>query len=178
MTEVRVAGMKKHSSVNGPGIRFVVFMQGCPHHCPGCQNPETHDMEGGILTDTEEVLVEISGTKYLDGVTISGGDPMAQPEALYEISRGARDMHLGVWVYTGWTYEQIMAGQAGQSAIRALRYVDVLVDGKYIEARSDANSIWRGSSNQRLIDVQESLRMGRVVSLTDLDDEDDYACAM
>lgn len=176
MTEVRIAGYKKHSSVNGPGIRFAVFLQGCPHHCPGCQNPDTHDAEGGTLTDTEEVLVEISGTKYLDGITISGGDPMAQADAVYEISKGAREMHLGVWVYTGWTYEQIVSGLAGQEAIRALRYVDVLVDGKYIEARRTDTAIWRGSSNQRLIDVQESLRTGRVITLTDLDEE--YEAAM
>ena len=93
---------------------------------------------------------------------------MMQPKAVYELAKAAFEMHLGVWVYTGWTFEQIMDGQAGAEAIRALDYVDVLVDGRYIDSRRDENAIWRGSSNQRLIDVRESLREGCVVLLEDL----------
>ena len=131
---LKIAGYQKHSSVNGPGIRFVLFVQGCPHHCPGCQNPETHDRDGG-----HEV------------------------EAMALAARGVHELGMSVWAYTGWTYEQILDGQAGEEGISLLKNVDVLVDGRYIESRRSADVIWRGSSNQRLIDVASSLKEGRVI---------------
>ena len=89
MSTVRISGFKKHSSVNGPGVRYVLFFQGCPHHCPGCQNPETHDPAGGTERNTGDVIREVLQTKYLDGLTFSGGDPLMQPEAVKEMLRHA-----------------------------------------------------------------------------------------
>ena len=157
MTILRIAGSKKHSSVNGPGIRYVVFMQGCPHHCPGCQNPETWNPGGGFVTNVEAVIEDIRSTRYLDGVTLSGGDPLWQPEASRKIAKAAKDDGLNVWLYTGWTYEQILQRNAGAEALSVLSYVDVLVDGRFEEALKTGRALWRGSDNQRLIDVQASL---------------------
>ena len=149
MSTVRISGSKKHSSVNGPGVRYVLFFQGCPHHCPGCQNPETHDPVGGTL----------------DGLTFSGGDPLLQPDAVIEIARAAKNAGLNIWLYTGWTFEQIQKGAAGEKAKEALTQLDVLVDGPFVEKLKTGNAIWRGSDNQRLIDVPRSLAEGSVIEL-------------
>lgn len=164
MLTVRIAGSKPHSAVNGPGVRYVLFMQGCHHHCPGCQNPETHDLLGGTEFTIEEVLAEIRSTRYLDGVTLSGGDPFAQPEACYELAKAIREAGLNLWVYSGWTFAQIIEGKAGDKAKEILPYIDVLVDGPYVESLRSEEVIWRGSSNQMLVDVQESLRQGYAVA--------------
>ncbi len=163
MTTLRIAGCKKHSSVNGPGVRYVLFMQGCTHHCPGCQNPETWDPAGGMAVNVEDIIQEIRSTRYLDGVTLSGGDPLLQPDAARTIAKAMQEDDLNVWLYTGWTYEQIMRGSAGQKAKEVLPYVNVLVDGPFVEQRKTGHSLWRGSDNQRLIDVQASLAQKQVV---------------
>ena len=160
MSLVRIAGQKRHSSVNGPGVRYVLFMQGCKHHCAGCQNPETHDLTGGFEMTVKEVVDDILHTRYLDGVTLSGGDPLAQPEATKEIARNLKEAGMNIWLYTGYTWEQIMEGKAGETAKEVLSYIDVLVDGPFIESLLTEDAIWRGSSNQRLIDVQERLNGG------------------
>jgi len=165
MGTVRISGIKKHSSVNGPGVRYVLFFQGCPHHCPGCQNPETHDPAGGTGRDTGEVIQELLQTKYLDGLTFSGGDPLMQPQAVMEIARAAKKTGLNIWLYTGWTFEQILQGAAGEIAKQALTCLDVLVDGPFVEPLKTGNAIWRGSDNQRLIDVKKSLEQNRIVEL-------------
>ncbi|MBQ8700106.1 MAG: anaerobic ribonucleoside-triphosphate reductase activating protein [Acidaminococcaceae bacterium] len=165
MSTVRISGSKKHSSVNGPGVRYVLFFQGCPHHCPGCQNPETHDPVGGTERNVADVIQEILQTKYLDGLTFSGGDPLLQPEAVIEIARAAKNAGLNIWLYTGWTFEQIQKGAAGEKAKEALTQLDVLVDGPFVEKLKTGNAIWRGSDNQRLIDVERSLAEGSVIEL-------------
>lgn len=160
----RTAGAVRHSAVNGPGIRYVLFFQGCPHHCRACQNPETWDPHAGRVSDTEDIIADILSTRYLDGVTLSGGDPLWQPEAARCIAQAVREKGLNVWAYTGWTWEEILACRAGQ-AREVLPYLDVLVDGPFILAKKDGTAVWRGSSNQRLIDVQASLAAGRVILL-------------
>lgn len=158
----RLAGEIKHSLVNGPGIRYVVFFQGCPHHCDGCQNPETHDITGGEEEDTEEVIQRIRITKFLDGVTISGGDPLMQPEACAAIAQAAHEMGLSVWVYTGWKFEDILGDSR---KLKALRSIDVLVDGEFVSELKSEDALWRGSRNQRLIDVKQSLEEKHIVEL-------------
>lgn len=165
MNTVRIAGSKKHSSVNGPGVRYVLFLQGCPHHCPGCQNPETHDPAGGTERNVDEVIQDILQTKYLDGLTFSGGDPLMQPEAVIAIAGAAKKAGLNIWLYTGWTFEQIQTGAAGEKAKEALMLLDVLVDGPFVEKRKTGNAIWRGSDNQRLIDAPQSLKENKAVEL-------------
>ncbi|MGI5888160.1 MAG: anaerobic ribonucleoside-triphosphate reductase activating protein [Oscillospiraceae bacterium] len=161
----RIAGKVRHSSVDGPGVRFVIFFQGCPHDCPGCQNPDTHDPSGGTETTAEALIEEIKSTRYLDGITLSGGDPMMQPEAAAAIADAAHDMGLNVWSYTGWTFEEIMDGRAGEKAREALSHIDVLVDGRFVSSLKSTECIYRGSTNQRLIDLKKSLASGRAEEL-------------
>lgn len=170
---VRIAGQVKHSAVDGPGVRYTIFLQGCPHGCKACQNPETHDPLAGTERDLDEVIDEILSTRFLDGITLSGGDPMMQPEASMAIAKAAHEAGLSVWAYTGWTFEQLTSGEGGAidppgQAKDVLRYIDVLVDGRYVDALHVDDDhrqecMWRGSTNQRLIDVQASLKQGCAV---------------
>ena len=163
METARVAGIIRHSSVDGPGVRFTVFLQGCPHGCPGCHNPDTHDPVGGTEMPLEELKALLVSTKYLDGITLSGGDPFLQPDVVKALAQTARDLRLSVWSYTGWTFEELCAGAAGEKAKEALREIDVLVDGRFVLERKSDTCIYRGSDNQRLIDVQKSLAAGCAV---------------
>lgn len=164
METVRIAGSKPHSAVNGPGVRYVLFMQGCRHHCRGCQNPETHDGAGGNELLLQDVIRDILDTRYLDGVTLSGGDPFYQPQASLAIARAVKEKGWNLWVYTGWTFSAIQNGEAGEDVKAILPYIDVLVDGPFIEELKSDSVKWRGSTNQNLIDVQASLKQGRMVS--------------
>lgn len=157
---MKLAGEIKHSLVNGPGIRYVIFFQGCPHSCPGCQNPETHDLAGGAEVSPDNLIERISSTKCLDGVTLSGGDPLMQPEECAKIAAAVQPMGLNVWLYTGWTMEEILADPLKRKSVRD---VDVIVDGPFIQSLRSEACLWRGSSNQRLIDVQQSLKENRVI---------------
>ncbi|MDO5475497.1 MAG: anaerobic ribonucleoside-triphosphate reductase activating protein [Eubacteriales bacterium] len=159
----RIAGTVRHSSVDGPGVRFVVFFQGCPHHCPQCHNPETWDPEGGEAVTAQELAEELSGTRFLDGLTLSGGDPFLQPRAGMFLADAAHRMGLNVWAYTGWTWEALLSGAAGEDAGEMLWHIDVLVDGPFVKELQSRDCIYRGSSNQRLIDVPASLACGKVV---------------
>lgn len=165
MTKLRLAGKLRHSSVNGPGVRYVLFFQGCKHNCPGCHNPETHDLHGGLQCDTETVIDEILKTRYLDGLTLSGGDPLLQPEAAMEIASKAKQAGLNVWMYTGSTWEEILKKDSDSPERKLLHYLDVLIDGPFIAAQKTETALWRGSSNQRLINVPESLKNKKAIIL-------------
>lgn len=158
--------MVRHSSVDGPGVRFTVFFQGCPHHCRGCHNPETWDPVGGEEISAEDLGGEIRQTRYLDGITLSGGDPLLQPEAVIAAADEAHDRGLSVWCYTGWTFEEILDGKAGNAARETLDHIDVLVDGPFQQELLSRECIYRGSSNQRLVDVPASLKKGQCVLWT------------
>ena len=160
---VFIAGIERHSSVNGPGVRYVVFLQGCPHHCPGCHNPDTWDISKGKAYQIKDLVNDIASTKYIDGVTLSGGDPLYQPLAVKELTDQLQKLGINVWCYTGWTYEQIQQGVAGYEAKEALLGIDVLVDGPFVLSKLSEDCVYRGSSNQRLIDVKRSIREGRAV---------------
>lgn len=162
--EVRICGEIKHSSVNGVGIRYVVFFQGCPHNCPGCHNPETHSISGGDVADTKDIIQRISSTKFLDGVTLSGGEPFLQPRVIAEIAKAAHKMGLNVWAYTGWKYEQLLSTK-DRDIIDALKCVDVLVDGPFVKELKSTECIWRGSTNQRLINVPKSLTRNKTITI-------------
>ena len=155
----RIAGIANDSIVDGPGLRLTVFAQGCPHRCPGCHNPQTHDFAGGSEGDTDEIIAKIRKNPLLDGVTLSGGEPFCQPEACAEIARAARALGLNVWSYSGYTFEEITErGTEAQKAL--LRELDVLVDGRFELEKRSLECRFRGSSNQRLIDVPASLTAG------------------
>lgn len=160
---IRVAGAANDSIVDGPGIRFALFVQGCTHNCAGCHNPETHDIEGGHDTTVDAVWANIEGNGLLDGITLSGGEPLLQPVPLLELAHRAHEHGLNVWLYTGYLFEQILAGTSSPEAAELLRTADVVVDGPFMEAGRSLELKWRGSANQRVIDVPASLEAGEVV---------------
>ena len=154
------ADIQPDSILDGSGIRTVIWFQGCLHNCKGCQNPETHDMNGGIVVDVDELKIKLKNLKYQSGITLSGGDPFFQPEAALEIAKFAKSVGLNVWAYTGFTYEALLSDK---SRLDLLKNVDVLVDGKFMMDKKSWNCTFRGSTNQRLIDVKKSLEAGGVV---------------
>jgi len=160
--KIRIAGTVNDSIVDGPGLRFSVFTQGCPHHCPGCHNPETHDPMGGREADTEEIIAKMKKNPLLSGLTLSGGDPMMQPAACAEIAKAAHASGLSVWTYTGYTWEKLME-EKDPDRMELLRQSDVLVDGPFILAQRSLELDFCGSKNQRLIDVAASLKAGSIV---------------
>lgn len=162
--ELRVAGFEKESIVDGPGIRYVLFLQGCPHQCPGCHNPQTHDMNGGIAVTVEEILEDIHSKKYLDGVTFSGGDPFVQPDPLLKLAKQLKAEGMHLTIYSGYTYEELVEKGKENKAIEGLLdIVDLLVDGRFILEKKDLALAFRGSSNQRLVDLKKSREAGKAV---------------
>lgn len=160
---LRIAGVIDESIVDGPGIRFVIFTQGCPHHCPGCHNPQTHDFSGGELVPISQLLSDIQADPLISGVTLSGGEPFCQPEPLVELVRELKLEGKHIMAYSGYTWEQLLAME--DPAVSALlRQCDILVDGPFLQAERDLSLRFRGSRNQRLIDVQKSLREGKVIT--------------
>ena len=163
---MRVAGMVQDSIVDGPGFRFVLFTQGCPHHCEGCQNPQTHDPAGGTETEPEEVIRQMMSNPLTDGVTFSGGEPFEQAADCAVIAEAARTGGLNVWTYTGYTFEALLEKRKTDPGTEALlNLTDVLVDGRFVLAEKSFDVPWRGSRNQRLIRVPESLKKGYPVLL-------------
>lgn len=160
--KVRIYGLAPNTFVDGPGIRFGIFFQGCVRECAGCQNPESWAIHGGMEMDTDEIKRMILADPLLDGITLSGGEPFLQPDAAADLAGFARQCGLNVWCWSGYTFEQIAASRDGT---RALRNIDVLVDGPYEQETRSLELAWRGSGNQRVIDVAESLKKGRAVLL-------------
>ncbi len=153
-SNLRISGIVAESIVDGPGFRYVIFTQGCPHHCPGCHNPQTHSFEGGYDADIPAMLEEIRQDPLLDGVTFSGGEPFCQPEALLPIAKAVKEMGKTIFIYSGYTLEQLLDLSKDRPAIlELLRLSDTLVDGPYVESLRDLDLEFRGSSNQRLIDL-------------------------
>lgn len=162
--KIRLAGHIPESVVDGPGIRFVLFAQGCQHHCPGCHNPQTHDLGGGDLIDIAEIFDRIKKAKLLRGVTFSGGEPFLQAAPLAQLGRQIRALGLGIVTYSGYRFEELFAMSVHDKNIKDLLAVtEILVDGKYMAGQRDISLAFRGSSNQRLIDVPNSLIAGQAV---------------
>lgn len=159
---MRIAGTVQDSIVDGPGFRFTVFTQGCSHHCPGCHNPQTHDPSGGTEHTVEELLERMRSNPLTDGLTLSGGEPFEQPEDCLLLARGAHESGLNVWSYTGYLFE-FLRDQGTEAQKALLQEVDVLVDGPFLLEQRTLSLPWRGSRNQRVIDVPKSLENGDVV---------------
>ena len=156
--------IQQDSIVDGEGIRSVIWFQGCSHNCPGCHNPETHDFNAGEIVSLEEMKAQIDELEFQAGVTFSGGDPMMQVEALTELASYVHEKGMNVWVYTGFTFEELMMlAEKNDNYRKALEEIDVLVDGKFVLYLKDNSLEWCGSSNQRVIDVKKSLDKGEVV---------------
>ena len=159
--EIRLASdLQPDSIVDGPGIRTVIWTQGCSHNCKGCQNPTTHDFKGGFSVNVEEINKELDNLLGQQGITLSGGDPMFQAGACAKIAKHAKEIGLNVWCYTGFTYEQVLKSK---EMMELLKQTDVLVDGKFDINEFSLNLDFRGSRNQRIIDVQKSLKENKVI---------------
>lgn len=152
------------SIVDGPGLRMVIWTQGCIHNCKGCHNPQTHTLNEGYEVDIEDIISNIKSLRLQKGITLSGGEPFLQPEALEEIAKEAKGKGLDVWAYTGFTFEQLLDknNKSYFKNLNLLKQIDILVDGKFIEEKKDISLKFRGSSNQRIIDVQRSLKNNKV----------------
>lgn len=161
---IRLAGIVRESIVDGPGIRFTVFCQGCPHACEGCHNPETHDFAGGKDVSIDRLLEEIEKDKLLAGVTFSGGEPFCQPEAFLELGKKVKDLGLSITIFSGYTLEQLREMGMQRAAVsELLEITDILIDGPYVKALRDLTLQFRGSSNQRIIDMNETRKMGETI---------------
>lgn len=158
---IRLAGLVNDSIVDGPGLRLAVFTQGCPHHCPECHNPQSHDPSGGEWREVEELAALAKENILLDGITLTGGEPFVQPEACAELARRAHAAGLNVWCYTGYAFEDLLKGRPEWREL--LENVDVLVDGPFLRAQKTMDKRFRGSANQRIIDVPASLKAGIAV---------------
>lgn len=163
--KIRLAAyLQSDSIVDGEGIRTVIWTQGCPHHCLGCHNPETWSFDEGELVDLEDVYEAIDELEGQDGITFSGGDPFMQPKECCEIAKYARSKGLNIWSYTGYDYEVLIElAKKKPEIMDFLKELDVLVDGKFVLSKKSFSCIFRGSTNQRLIDVKESLKQNKVV---------------
>lgn len=161
--KLRIAGTVNDSIVDGPGIRFAIFVQGCPHNCEGCHNPQTHDFSGGEESDTDTLLERIKGNPLLDGVTFSGGEPFCQAQALAYLGRQIKALGLNVITYTGYEFEELYANRNTNGWGELLEVTDYLIDGEFILAKKDWGIKFRGSSNQRYIDCQASLQAGQAI---------------
>lgn len=159
MKSIRISGIERESIVDGEGIRYVIFTQGCPHHCPGCHNPQTHSFDGGKVVSIGTLLDDVSKRKdWLDGITLSGGEPFCQTNQCSAIAKKAHEMGLTVWCYTGYLFEDLH-GQDNE----LLKHVDILVDGPFVLEERSLELTFKGSRNQRVIDVPASLKEGVVV---------------
>lgn len=148
------------TTVDGPGFRTAVYAAGCPNQCPGCHNPESWDIKHGQRVSTDQILDTILADPFAD-VTFSGGDPMFQPEGFAQLAHDIKQhSRKNIWCYTGYTYENLLHNP---KQVQLLKYIDVLVDGKFKEELRDEELCFRGSSNQRLIDVQASLKRNETV---------------
>ena len=154
---MRIAGIVNDSIVDGPGLRLAIFAQGCPHHCPGCHNPESHDFAGGSDMDTEKIIARMDANPLLDGITLTGGEPFEQPDACHILADAAHARGLNVWAYSGYTFEQLCAVPEKR---RLLEACDVLVDGPFLLAERSLDLRFRGSKNQRVLKVSELLAGG------------------
>ncbi len=168
--KIRLFGLANDSIVDGPGIRFAVFTQGCPHNCEGCHNPDSHDPTGGYFENADEIIAKIKANPLLDGVTFSGGEPFLQAKELTYISKAVKETGLSTLCYTGFTFEDLIEGANDENGwLEFIKTLDLLIDGRFILAEKSIELNFKGSKNQRIIDIQKSLDRGEIV-LSELDD--------
>ena len=158
-----LSGIVEDSIVDGPGIRATIFCQGCPHHCPGCHNPETWPFTGGTAMDTEDMVAIVKNNPLCRGVTFSGGEPFSQAAGFAKLAKLLKEKGYEVASYSGYTFEELLDGTDGQKKL--LHYLDVLIDGPFVMREKSLEIAFRGSRNQRIINVPESLKAGRVVTI-------------
>lgn len=161
---IRIAGIVSESVVDGPGIRCAIFTQGCPHHCFECHNPETWDFNAGNEMTIEKLLDTALREPWIAGVTLTGGEPFCQPEACQKIAKVFHQANKTVWIYTGYTWEQLQKMALDNHAIASLlKEVDVIVDGLYCASLRRLDLLFRGSTNQRILDQKKSAELAAPV---------------
>lgn len=161
-TFIRIAGAVNDSIVDGPGIRYAIFTQGCYLNCKGCQNPQTHSLNGGVEVSLQTLYDEIKSNPLVKGVTFSGGEPFIHAQKLVVLASVLKSENYNLWAYSGYTFEQLLTDP---NYFSLLKLLDVLVDGPYVESLQSYELDYRGSSNQRIIDVQKSLSVKGIVLL-------------
>lgn len=164
---MRIVRIVEGTSVDGPGLRTSIYFAGCSHRCPGCHNQQTWDFQGGQDMTVDEVLQTILYNE--NNVTFSGGDPIYQAEAIIPLARAIKGAGMNIWCYTGFTFEQLREGidEVPKKILdEFLSLVDVLVDGPFILDRRDISLLFRGSANQRLIDIPRTLASGKIIEFT------------
>lgn len=160
---IRLSGIAYESLVNGPGMRRVFFAQGCKHNCEGCFNPETHDFSGGEEKNIDDLIKDVLKNKMIKGITFSGGDPLEQADEFSYMAKAFKKSGLNIWCYTGYTFEILLEKMKNEDSIRELiENIDVLVDGRFEINNKKEGLRFRGSSNQRIIDVKESLKQEKI----------------
>lgn len=161
---IRIAGEISESIVDGPGIRYVIFTQGCPHHCKGCHNPETHDFCAGTLSTTSSILENIRHYPYMTGLTISGGEPFAQKSAIFDLTVHFKKEfpQKNILIYTGYTFEELISKKDAEIN-KILEIADYLIDGPFVQSKRDISLVFRGSSNQRIINLKKTLATKSIV---------------
>lgn len=153
---IKVCGLEPESIVDGPGFRYVVFVQGCPHHCPGCHNPQSHAFEGGTSYTADQLFSQFCENPLLCGITLSGGEPFCQASALCELAAMVKAAGKTVVAYSGYTLEQLLEKTKTEPDIlRLLRLTDTLIDGPYIAEKRNLELQFRGSENQRILDMND-----------------------
>ena len=165
MKKLRISGIVNDSIVDGPGLRLCVFTQGCPHHCPGCHNPQTHDFKRKKKISIRKIEKDILANPLLTGITFSGGEPFIQAKQLLPLAKFIKEKGLELASYTGFLFEELYNNKV-PFARELLNYIDVLIDGKFVLAQRSLNLKFKGSKNQRTIDVQASLKEGKAVLST------------
>lgn len=161
--KMRIAGTVRESVVDGPGLRFVIFVQGCRHRCKGCHNPDTWDPSGGKEITAEDLLEQVKSLKLAKGVTFSGGEPFLQAGPLAWLGREIKKLGLDLITFTGYTWERLQELSGEDPAVRELLETsDYIVDGPFVLEQRDLELPFRGSRNQRIIDVAETLQSGRI----------------
>ena len=163
---IKLAGLVADSIVDGPGFRFTVFTQGCPHHCEGCHNPDTHDFNGGRYADCDKIIEKIKENKLTAGVTFSGGEPFCQPMPCAYMAEKLKASGYHLMAFTGYTFEKLLEmSKEDENVKKFLNLLDVRIDGKFILAQRSLELRYKGSKNQRTIDVKESIKQGRAVEI-------------
>jgi len=165
--KIRLAApLQIDSVVDGAGIRTVLWTQGCSHACPGCHNPGTHDFKGGYIEDTENLKKELDVLEGQDGITLSGGDPLMQIDACLDIVKYCVNIGLNVWCYTGFTFEELLKiSKNNSNLLELLQNIDVLVDGRFILEQRSLDILFRGSTNQRILDCKASIKALKPVEI-------------
>lgn len=164
--KILVSGIVKESCVDGVGIRYTIFSQGCPHKCKGCHNPKTHKFSSSLGTwvDIDDIVKDMKENPLLDGITFSGGEPLLQANSFSKLAKKIKENNYNIWMWTGYTWEFIISNLDNHKHWKELlKYVDYLVDGPFILQLKEVDLLFRGSTNQRIIDVQRSIKENKII---------------